>query len=187
MKTIFVGTKNETFFAYVRALLCDVCEVTREAEEASSAIIDMDTAPEEPHLPTLAVSFESALVEGRRGMLRPFDAEAFCTAVKDLLAETTSDRALLPEADLSAVRVLTADGTYHRITLTETEARLLAVLAGNEGAPVAREALERAVWGESCDTGRLEVYIHYLRNKLEGPAGRKLIHTVRGHGYALRD
>jgi DNA-binding response OmpR family regulator len=53
---------------------------------------------------------------------------------------------------------------------------------------VTRDRLLDTVWG-GRDVGgnNLEVFINFLRNKIDRPGHRKLIHTVRGVGYSLRD
>lgn len=70
-----------------------------------------------------------------------------------------------------------------RVKLTEVEYRLLSALLFAEGF-VAREALLREVWGEGVDPGVLNVYVHYLREKLE-VGGEKMILSSRKLGYAI--
>lgn len=73
-----------------------------------------------------------------------------------------------------------------RISLTAREYACLSCLLRAGGAPVSREALLAAVWGdEETDAGVVAVYLHYLRKKLER-RGQKLIYAIRGRGYALR-
>ena len=50
---------------------------------------------------------------------------------------------------------------------------------------MSREELLREVWGEGQSAGVVNVYLHYLRKKLER-GGNKLLYAVRGSGYALR-
>ena len=57
------------------------------------------------------------------------------------------------------------------------------------GRVVARESLIEAVWGFNSDVrnNTLDVFIRLLREKVDGPGQAKLIHTVRGVGYCLRE
>jgi DNA-binding response OmpR family regulator len=74
--------------------------------------------------------------------------------------------------------------------LSDREAALLAYLIRHAGQPVAREALGQDVWGlgPADDAGVVNVYINYLRNKLEhGNQAARLIHTVRGIGYIFSE
>jgi DNA-binding response OmpR family regulator len=54
---------------------------------------------------------------------------------------------------------------------------------------LSREQILERIWGytSEIDTHVLEVYIGHLRQKLEANGGKRLIHTIRGFGYALRE
>lgn len=75
------------------------------------------------------------------------------------------------------------------ITLTRTEFSLLEVLLRNTGIVVTRDRLLDRVWGWDGDTmsNSLDVYIGYLRKKLEAEGEPRLLHTVRGVGYVVRE
>jgi two-component system response regulator MprA len=74
------------------------------------------------------------------------------------------------------------------IQLTRTEFNLLELLARNENIVLKRDQLLEEIWGWASETlsNSLEVYIGYLRRKLEANNEPRLIHTVRGVGYVLR-
>jgi two-component system response regulator MprA len=74
------------------------------------------------------------------------------------------------------------------IQLTRTEFNLLELLACNENVVLKRDQLLEEIWGWASETlsNSLEVYIGYLRRKLEANDEPRLIHTVRGVGYVLR-
>jgi DNA-binding response OmpR family regulator len=75
-----------------------------------------------------------------------------------------------------------------RLELTAREYTLLQTLMRHAGEPLSRAALLDAVWGEESEPygNVVDLYIHYLRTKTER-YGPRLIQTVRGVGYALRD
>ncbi|ASJ53719.1 DNA-binding response regulator [Brevibacillus formosus] len=75
------------------------------------------------------------------------------------------------------------------IMLTPREFDLLHYLVQNKEQAVSREQILTAVWGFDFmgNTNIVDVYIRYLRNKIESDPSVKLIHTVRGIGYTLRD
>jgi len=75
------------------------------------------------------------------------------------------------------------------ITLTRTEFALLETLMRNTGIVVTRDRLLDRVWGWDGDTlsNSLDVYIGYLRRKLEAEGEPRLLHTVRGVGYVMRE
>ena len=68
------------------------------------------------------------------------------------------------------------------LPLTPTEKRLLAILKEADGAPCARQELIERVWGEDGTDSLLNLYIHYLREKLEKD-GKRRIFSARGKGY----
>lgn len=75
------------------------------------------------------------------------------------------------------------------IELTPREFDLLAYLMKNARHVLNREQLLNGVWGYDYfgDTNVVDVYIRYLRNKIDKPYDQQLVHTVRGVGYVLKD
>jgi len=75
-----------------------------------------------------------------------------------------------------------------RIELTSKEFGLLEYLVRNAGHRITRNMIVEHVWNLSFDTGTnvVDVYINYLRKKVDDGFNPKLIHTVRGVGYELR-
>lgn len=91
---------------------------------------------------------------------------------------------------------LTLDAAGHRVeragaslSLTRTEFAILDLLMKNAGKVMARDRLIQGVWGYDCEieSNTLDVFMRQLRLKVEPPGSRKLIHTVRGVGYTLRE
>jgi two-component system, OmpR family, response regulator MprA len=77
----------------------------------------------------------------------------------------------------------------HTIDLTKTEFDLLELLMVNAGIVLSRDTIYDRVWGYRFETGSrsLDVYIGYLRRKTEAAGAPRLIHTVRGVGYVVRE
>ena len=75
------------------------------------------------------------------------------------------------------------------ITLTRTEFALLLLLMKNARRVLSRQQILEEVWGYDFPTSgnALEVYIGYLRKKTEADGESRLIHTVRGVGYVMRE
>jgi two-component system response regulator MprA len=75
------------------------------------------------------------------------------------------------------------------VALTEREYQLLALLLRHRGEVVSRERILASVWeeGGGAASNVIEVYVRYLRQKLERHGGRRLLHTVRGQGYCLAE
>ena len=76
-----------------------------------------------------------------------------------------------------------------RIKLTAREYRLLEFMALNARRVLSREVLLSRVWKDDpgVTSNAVEVYVGYLRKKLDAPGEPRLIHTVRGVGYVLRE
>jgi DNA-binding response OmpR family regulator len=88
--------------------------------------------------------------------------------------------------DLDAHEVWRADGPLH---LSPTEFAVLECLLKSAGRVVPRQKLIDAVWGSDREiaNNNLDVFISFLRGKVDAPGRRRLIQTVRGVGYSLRE
>lgn len=75
------------------------------------------------------------------------------------------------------------------IFLTAKEFTLLELLMANKGRVLSRASIDEAVWGINFNRGTnlVDVYINYLRTKIDKGFSKKLIHTVIGMGYVLKD
>jgi two-component system, OmpR family, response regulator MprA len=126
---------------------------------------------------------------------KPFALEELLARIRALLrrVRTVSDGPVdeaLSFADLVVDPSTRAARRGNRqITLTRTEFELLWVLIQRPRRVLSRELILDEVWGYDFPTtaNSLEVYIGYLRRKTESDAEPRLIHTVRGVGYVLRE
>ena len=77
---------------------------------------------------------------------------------------------------------------FDTIALTAKEFNLLYYLAKNSGTTLSREKILDNVWNINFDmnTNVVDVYINYLRKKIDQPYALKLIHTIKGLGYVLK-
>ena len=117
----------------------------------------------------------SVLVARLRAISRRADKPAVAVLrVNDLILDPAS-------------RVVTRAG--RDINLTATEFRLLEYLVRRPGRAASRSTIIEAVWGFDQDVAfnTVDVYIKLLRDKIDDGQQHKLIHTVRGYGYILRD
>ena len=75
------------------------------------------------------------------------------------------------------------------LNLTRTEFAIVECLMRAAGRVVTRSRLTESVWGAEREVGKnnLDVFIRFLRIKIDGPHQSRLIHTVRGIGYCLRE
>ena len=122
--------------------------------------------------------------------LKPYRTEEFLKLVRLYLKPNTAnteqlkfDGLILDLATRTAVR------NEQTISLTAKEFELLKYLMEHPREVLTREQILENVWGYDFlgESNVIEVYIRYLRLKIEDQGGRRLIHTVRGVGYVLRE
>ncbi|HEX3424547.1 MAG TPA: response regulator transcription factor [Acidimicrobiales bacterium] len=124
-------------------------------------------------------------------VVKPFALEELLARLRALLRRSAPpDDEVLRFGDLSldpATREVTRGD--RRIELTRTEFLLLELLLRNARQVLPREVIFDRVWGYDfgANSNSLEVYIGYLRRKTEAGGEARLVHTVRGVGYVLRE
>jgi len=122
---------------------------------------------------------------------KPFSFEELLARIRVLLRKG-SDREprLLQIADLSLDLVThKVSRAGNDIQLTSKEYALLEYLMRNAGTIITRTMISEHVWDINFDTftNVIDVYINYLRNKIDKGSRCKLIHTIRGRGYILKE
>jgi DNA-binding response OmpR family regulator len=124
-------------------------------------------------------------------LAKPFDYDELLARVRAQLRRSTlqADQTLIRVGDLT-IDPFARDvrrGT-REIVLTQKEYALLEYLARHAGHPVTREQISRQVWKQEFDptTNIVDVYINYVRKKVDVPGEAPLVHTVRGVGYMLK-
>lgn len=126
-------------------------------------------------------------------LTKPFQFEELLARIRALkrrknLEESTENQIVIDnlKIDLNSMEVNRGNRS---ISLTTREFQLLVLLAQNRGKVVSRIYIAEQIWEQSFDSGSnvIEVYINYLRKKIELKNEKKLIHTVVGMGYVMRD
>ena len=124
-------------------------------------------------------------------LTKPFDFAELLVRVKALLRRTPAPRTdVLRIADLEVNRLTQqVRRAGHRIELTSKEYGVLEYLLTSPGRVFSRTMILEHVWDQSFEgvTNIVDVYVRYLRRKLDDPFPMKLIHTVRGVGYCIRE
>lgn len=123
-------------------------------------------------------------------LVKPFALEELLARVRALLRRPTEQHAtILTAGDLSLNTVtfeVKRAGTP--IHLTGKEFALLEFLMRNPNRPLPKSTIISHVWDYDADVlpNTVEVYIKYIRNKIDQPFDKPLIHTIRGFGYKLQ-
>lgn len=124
-------------------------------------------------------------------MVKPFELEELLARIRSLLRRSSSERSInLKFVDLKLdTNTRTAQRGERNITLTTKEYELLELFMRHQREILSREMIFDRVWGYDFggESNVLDVYIRYLRQKLEGDEDSRLIHTIRGTGYVLRE
>jgi DNA-binding response OmpR family regulator len=149
--------------------------------------------------PVLVLTARDALPDRVRGLdlgaddylTKPFAFEEFLARVRALLRRAAARRdPVLRVGDLTldpATRAV-ARGR-RRITLTTREHALLEYFMRNTGRVLTRPMIAEHVWGLDFDreSNIVDVYVGYLRRKIDADGEPRLLHTVRGAGYTLKE
>jgi DNA-binding response OmpR family regulator len=150
-----------------------------------------------PDLPVLIVTGANKVEERVRGLdagaddyvAKPFDFSELSARIRAVLRRgSRSQRSVLQIEDLQLDRMAHAVRRGgHELALSPKEFALLELLMRNEGRPVSRAAIIAEVWKLNLDTmtNVVDVYINYLRRKVDFGSDRTLIRTIRGVGYQI--
>jgi two-component system copper resistance phosphate regulon response regulator CusR len=124
-------------------------------------------------------------------LVKPFHFEELFARVKALLKRTDKpaedEKIVVDDLTIDMRNKSVTRGELH-INLTAKEFTLLTLLARNRDRVISKQEILEKVWDLSFDTGTntIEVYISFLRNKIDKPFEQKLIHTKPGFGYYIK-
>ena len=149
------------------------------------------------HTPVLFLSALDSIQERTKGLdagaddylVKPFALEELLARVRALMRRPTEQQpAILSVGDLTLDTITyTVERAGKTIQLTSREFALLEYLLRNQGRPISKETIISHVWDYDANVlpNTVEVYIKYLRSKVDAPFKTQLIQTVRGFGYKL--
>lgn len=124
-------------------------------------------------------------------LVKPFSFSELSARIRAMLRKSVN-----AASNVLSVGDLTLDTAAHKVVrkgktidLSAKEYALLEYLVRNSGIVLSREKIENHIWNFDYDGGTnvIDVYISYLRKKIDTGFGTKLIHTVRGSGYVIRE
>lgn len=124
-------------------------------------------------------------------LIKPFSFDELLARIRVLMRRQTDIR-----SDTASIADLTVNFSTRKVTRGETvitlsskEFAILEYLIRNQGIVLSREKIEQHIWSYdfSGDSNVVNVYIRYLRKKIDDGFEPKLIHTVRGAGYVLQE
>jgi hypothetical protein len=172
LKRLAVFTKDEYLYRKISLSLLESfeCEHGGNVRLADFVIWDIDSMGKPSRADFITVSREKDA-----DISRPF-------AVSSLKERLTEAKDSLPFTVDTVDKTVNIGG--ERVLLTDIEFSLLYALYKRRGEYASRDELNFEVWGRKDDGTLLNVYVHYLRQKLE-ICGKKLIISSRKHGYKI--
>lgn len=154
-------------------------------------------------LPVILLTARDAVVDKVTGLdggaddyiTKPFAIEELLARIRATLRKKNVDSVIKTSSELvlGALRLDPMKREVHvnedLVHLTKREFDLLHYLLENKNIVVNRETILQQIWGYDFtgETNAVDVYIRYLRAKIEEPFGLKLLYTVRGVGYVIKD
>ncbi|HMI09636.1 MAG TPA: response regulator transcription factor [Candidatus Saccharimonadales bacterium] len=153
---------------------------------------------EKIHTPVLLLTALGAVADRTQGLdsgaddylVKPFALEELLARVRALLRRPTQQQSTVLTAGDLTLNTITYEVKRGdtSIQLTGKEFALLEYLLRNQDRPLPKELIISHVWDYDADIlpNTVEVYIKYLRTKVDQPFKKQLIHTVRGFGYKLQ-
>ncbi|MDR0397324.1 MAG: response regulator transcription factor [Oscillospiraceae bacterium] len=166
----------------------EVCRRIRQSEKGSRLPILMLTAKDDISDKVMGLDMGADDY-----MTKPFAIEELLARMRVMLARGARGRSVSGETLSAGALTLTPrsheaalDG--QPLQLTKKEYDLLLCLMSHSGEALTRDFLLENVWGYSYDGDNnvVDVYVRYLRNKIDAAAGERYIHTIRGVGYMFR-
>jgi two-component system OmpR family response regulator len=188
------GTKGLEMVASVRP---DLVLLDLNLPDVQGETVCKRIKAEQPDLPVIILTAQGSPADMAHGLnfgaddyvAKPFSEEVLVARVHARLRETNKDNGLLQVGDLSL------NSQTHEVTragvpieLSSQEFKLLYYLMKNENIVLSRDMILSRIWGTAIDveTRVVDVYIGYLRKKIDKPFPTPLIHSIRGFGYTLK-
>lgn len=151
-----------------------------------------------PDLPVIILTAKDSISDIVHGlnlgaddyMTKPFNADEFLARIKARLRQKDGNESKLKIADLELdKKTLEVKRAGRPIQLTPKEFKLMQYLMSNKGRILTREMILNRIWLYSPDieTRVVDVYMGYLKKKIDRDFEKKLIHSVRGFGYTVKD
>lgn len=153
---------------------------------------------EHQNLPIIMLTSKSSVSEKIQGLsagaddyiTKPLEPDEFLARVKARLRTqtNTSSKIKIDNLELDSKKVEVRRGGKI-INLTPHEFKLLEYLIHNKGVVLTREMILNRIWAYSLNVESrvVDVYMGYLRKKIDSGSKKKLIHCIRGFGYTIRD
>jgi DNA-binding response OmpR family regulator len=151
-----------------------------------------------PMIPIIMLTAKDSVSDKVKGLVsgaddyvtKPFNTDELLARVKTRLRSAQVDNSLLKVGDLVMdTRKVEVKRANQSIQLTPQEFKLLEYLMMNTGTVLTRDMILNRIWLSSPDveTRVVDVYMGYLRKKIDSGYKKKLLHSIRGFGYTIKE
>lgn len=164
----------------------------------SGEAVCLEVRKQYPNLPVIILTAKDSISDIVGGLslgaddyiTKPFVADELLARIKARLRQTEGGDIKLIVADLELDNTnLEVKRAGKSIQLTPQEFKLLQYLMSNKGRILTRDMILNRVWlySQDIETRVVDVYMGYLRKKVDNGYDKKLLHSVRGFGYLIKD
>jgi len=169
-----------------------------ELPDMSGEGVCIELRKEYPSLPIVILTAKTAVSEKVQGLnlgaddyiTKPIIPDEFLARIRARLRRQSDEKTTMKIADLELDgKKIEVKRAGKLITLTPHEFKLLEYLMSNPGIVLSRERILNRVWSYSYEVESrvVDVYMGYLRKKIDNGFKKKLIHSIRGFGYTIKD
>lgn len=166
--------------------------------DMSGESVCIEVRKDYPNLPIIILTAKDSISDKVQGLgigaddyiTKPFVTEELLARLKARLRNRSNDKAKIKVADLELDKEkIEVRRAGKAITLTPQEFKLLEYLMNNKGVVLTRDMILNRIWLYSPDVESrvVDVYMGYLRKKIDAGFKKQLLHSVRGFGYTLRE
>ncbi len=164
----------------------------------SGESVCMELRKKYPEIPVIILTAKDSIEDVVKGlnlgaddyMTKPFVSEEFLARIHARLRRNKGENSVLKIADLQLdTKKMEVKRGNKEIVLTPQEFKLLQYLMANPGQVLTRDMILNRIWLYSPDIESrvVDVYMGYLRKKIDLGADKKLLHSVRGFGYLIKE
>ncbi|MEK7572177.1 MAG: response regulator transcription factor [Patescibacteria group bacterium] len=194
-----VAAKGSEALLFVKKIEPDLIVLDLTLPDMTGESVCMEIRKSFPALPIVILSAKNAVAEKVLGLTlgaddyitKPFVPDEFMARIKTRLRPqtgTNNNKMVIADLELDTKKIEVTRGKK-KISLTPQEFKLLEYLMSNPGTVLSREMILNHIWAYSLDVESrvVDVYMGYLRKKIDTGFKKKLMHSVRGFGYTIKE
>lgn len=194
--SVEVASDGVTALNLLKKMQPDLVLLDLNLPNVTGEAVCMEIRKKYPELPVIILTSKDTTTDIVHGLnigaddyiTKPFAADVLLARIKARLRHTEETTLRVADLELNN-KTFEVARAGQQITLSPHEFKLLQYLLSNKGRVLTREMILNRVWLYSyeVDTRVVDVYVGYLRKKIDANFKKKLIHSVRGFGYMIKE